>query len=269
MGTSLAGRAAIVTGASRGIGRACAKALAAAGATVIVNHLPRGRSTEAAEAVVREIEADGGKALALPADVSDETQVEQMFAAALERVGGVDIAVANAGIEAPAPAAGMTLADWRRVIDVNLTGAFLTARAALRGFTAPGRKPKGSALGNIVFISSVHQLIPWAGEANYAASKGGVMQLMRSLAQELAPQRIRVNAVAPGAIRTDINRDAWETPEAEKRLLTLIPYGRVGLPEDVARAVAWLACDDSDYVTGATLFVDGGMSLFPAFRDNG
>jgi glucose 1-dehydrogenase len=164
----------------------------------------------------------------------------------------------------------MSLADWQAVIDVNLTGAFLSGRAAVREFLRRGPVPGVSiSTGKIVFMSSVHEVVPWASQANYAASKGGMMLLMKSLAQELAPMKIRVNSVAPGAIRTPINAEAWETPEASDKLLKLIPYGRIGEPEDVARAVVWLASDASDYVTGASLLVDGGMALYPAFRGGG
>ena len=164
----------------------------------------------------------------------------------------------------------MTLEQWRTVIDVNLTGQFLCARAAVREFLRRGPEPRLSrATGKIICISSVHEVIPWAGHVNYAASKGGVMLMMKSLAQEVAPLRIRVNSIAPGAIKTPINRAAWETPGAEAELLKVIPYGRVGDVEDIAKAAVWLASDESDYVTGTSLFVDGGMTLFPEFADNG
>jgi glucose 1-dehydrogenase len=264
----LAGQIALVTGASSGIGRACALAFGRAGARVVVNH--SGRSRAAAEAVVATIRDSGGDAQASAADVSDEMQVNRMFADAVERFGTVHILVNNAGIQQGAAFPDMSLTAWRKVIDVNLTGQFLCARAAVREFLRRGMQPEVSrALGKIICISSVHQVIPWACEANYAASKGGVMLLMQSMAQELSPQRIRVNAIAPGAIRTDINRDAWSTEQARNRLLELIPYGRIGSPDDVAAAALWLASDSADYVVGTTLFVDGGMTLYPAFSGNG
>src|SRR5262249_14521441 len=182
-----------------------------------------------------------------------------MFAAACDRLGRLDILVNNAGIEKPAPILAMSLADWQAVIDVNLTGQFLCAREAVRAFLRNERRPDAPSIGNIIFVSSVHEVIPWSFQENYTASKGGVSLLMRSLAEELAPQKIRVNAVAPGAIRTSINRNAWATKEDLANLLKLIPYGRIGEPEDVARAIVWLASDQSDYVTGTTLFIDGGM----------
>jgi glucose 1-dehydrogenase len=266
----LSGQVAIVTGASSGIGMATAKALAAAGAVAVVNHLPRPSSQAKAAAVVAEIEASGGRSAAIAADVSREDQVEALFAETVKRFGTAHIVVANAGIERSAPIQEMSLDDWQAVIDVNLTGAFLTARAAAREFLRRGPMPAlSSATGKIVFISSVHEIIPWAFQANYAASKGGMALLMRSLAQELAPKKIRVNAVAPGAIRTSINRQAWQTEAARNELLQLIPYGRTGDADDIARAVVWLASDASDYVVGTTLVVDGGMTLYPAFRGRG
>lgn len=263
----LDGQVAIVTGASSGIGAAVATALAAAGARTVVNF--RSQADRAA-AVVARIEAVGGEAVAIGADVSQPDQVDRLFAEAATRFGRLDVLVANSGIQRDAPFRTMTPEDWQRVIDVNLTGQFLCCQAAVRRFCAQPRDPALSrAAGKIVCMSSVHETIPWAGHANYAASKGGVMLMMRSLAQEVAADGIRVNAVAPGAIRTPINRDSHATEEAERRLLALIPYGRIGEPEDVARAVLWLASDESDYVTGTTLTVDGGMTLYPAFRENG
>jgi len=263
----LDGRAAIVTGASSGIGRACALALATAGASVAVNHLPRSR--RAAEAAVDAIAAAGGRAVAVAADVSEESQVEALFRRTVEAFGDVDIVVCNAGVQDDAPSVDMTLAQWSRVLAVNLTGPFLCARAAARHFLARGPIAASPALGKIVLMSSVHDVIPWAGHANYAASKGGLAMLGRTLAQELAPRRIRVNLVSPGAVRTPINRAAWADDAALGRLLELIPYGRIGEPHDVARAVVWLASDESDYVVGATVVCDGGMTLYPGFADNG
>jgi glucose 1-dehydrogenase len=266
---SLNQQVAIVTGASSGIGKATAKALAAAGATVVINYPPRDRSRTKAEEVVREIEQLRGQAIALAADISREDQVETMFAQTLERLGRLDILINNAGIEKPAPIQDMSLADWQAVIDVNLTGHFLCSRAAARVFLKNAAREADRAVGTIIFVGSVHQVIPWAFQANYAASKGGITLLMQSLAQELAPMKIRINAIAPGAIRTPINREAWESEEKMQELLKLIPYGRIGEPEDVARAIVWLSSADSDYVNGTTLFIDGGMLLYPAFRGGG
>ncbi len=263
----LKGQRALVTGASSGIGRAIAIALAEAGASVVINYFSQAGE---AEAVSEDVKRRGGQAIAMRADVSKEDEVERMFAEAVQQLGSLDILVNNAGLQRDAAFHEMTLADWRTVIDINLTGQFLCARAAVREFLRRGVDPKLShAAGKIICISSVHEVIPWAGHVNYAASKGGVMQMMKSLAQELAPHRIRVNGIAPGAIKTPINRPAWETSESEARLLELIPYGRVGDVEDVARAAVWLASDESDYVVGASLLVDGGMALYPKFADNG
>src|SRR5215471_20456901 len=263
----LVGQKALVTGANSGIGEAAAIALGQAGADVVVNYVA---GEDRAQAVVDAIGRSGAKAYAHKADVSQEDQVEDMFRHMVERFGTVDILVNNAGLQRDAAFHEMTLAQWNTVIGINLTGQFLCAREAVRHFLSRGVLPEVScAAGKIIFMSSVHELIPWAGHANYAASKGGVMLLMKSLAQEVAPRRIRVNSIAPGAIRTPINTAAWETKEAYDQLITLIPYKRIGEPIDVARAAVWLASDDSDYVNGASLFVDGGMTLYPGFTENG
>ncbi|MBL8991482.1 MAG: SDR family oxidoreductase [Phycisphaerae bacterium] len=267
----LRGQTAVVTGAASGIGRSIAVALCAAGANVVVNHLAR---PDDADLVVHEATHCGcahrGQALALAADVSDEAQVIDMFRRAEDRFGAVDILINNAGLQQDAGFEHMSLAQWRRVIDVNLTGQFLCAREAVRAFKRRGVRPGVScAAGKIVCVSSVHEVIPWAGHVNYAASKGGVMMLMKSIAQEVAPWRIRVNSICPGAVRTPINRPAWESPEAYAELLKLIPYKRIGEPDDVARLAVWLCSDEADYITGASLFVDGGMTLYPGFEAGG
>jgi glucose 1-dehydrogenase len=263
---TLAGQAALVTGASSGIGRAVALALGRAGADVVVNYA---HDAAAADAVVSQLRTLGRRAVALQADVSREADVDAMFQRAAAEFGTLHIVVCNAGLQRDAPLEDMTLEQWDRVIGVNLTGQFLCARAAVREFKRRGMQSTSTALGKIICMSSVHQQIPWAGHANYAASKGGVMLLMQTMAQELAADRIRVNGIAPGAIRTPINAAAWRTRAAEQALLKLIPYGRVGEPDDVAQAALWLASDASDYVTGATLFVDGGMALYPGFIGGG
>lgn len=269
MVATLHGRTALVTGASSGIGRATAKELASRGARVVVNHYPSGQSQHDARAVVAEIAAQGGEAFTVAADVGSESDVTAMFDAALKRFARLDLLVNNAGIERPSPIEHMTLDDWEAVLRVNLTGQFLCTRAAVKHFLARDGDDSAPAKGNIIFVSSVHQRIPWSFQSNYAASKGGVSLLMASLAQELASRKIRVNAVAPGAVRTPINREAWADPGSLSDLVKLIPYGRIGEPDDIARAIAWLASDESDYVTGATIFIDGGMSLYPAFRGAG
>ncbi|MFF0396249.1 SDR family oxidoreductase [Streptomyces sp. NPDC005248] len=263
----VAGQKALVTGANSGIGRATAVALGRAGADVVVNYVV---DEDEAEKAVAEIKAFGVRAYAHQADVSEEDQVVGMVAHMVEEFGTIDIMVANAGLQRDAPSVEMTLAQWQKVIGVNLTGQFLCAREAAKEFVRRGVVPEVSrSAGKIICMSSVHQIIPWAGHVNYASSKGGVGMMMETLAQELAPQGIRVNAVAPGAIRTPINRSAWDTPEAESDLLRLIPYRRVGEPEDIANAVVAVASDLLDYVVGATLYVDGGMTLFPGFATGG
>jgi glucose 1-dehydrogenase len=257
---------AIVTGATSGIGAAIAAAFAKAGAKVGINHLD---NAETAERMAAEMRGQDGVAVALQADVSKEADVLRMFAAFVQAFGRIDILVANAGVQRDAPTADMTLAQWNTVLDVNLTGQFLCAREAIRCFQRQDANPASCARGKIICISSVHEVIPWAGHANYAASKGGVLLMMKSLAQEFAGRKIRVNGIAPGAIKTKINQAVWSDPDEAKDLLNLIPYGRIGEPDDIARAAVWLASDESDYVTGTTLFVDGGMTLFPGFREGG
>jgi len=265
---TLHGQKALVTGANSGIGKAVAIALGEAGADVVVNYVAK---PEAAEEVVTQIRSAGRTAsYAHQADVAQEDQVEEMIRRMVEKLGRIDILVNNAGLQRDAPIEEMTLAQWNTVISVNLTGQFLCARAAVRQFLKTGVVEGVScSAGKIICMSSVHQEIPWGGHANYAASKGGIMMMMQSIAQEVAPKRIRVNSIAPGAIRTPINTAAWETKAAYDRLMTLVPYKRIGEPVDIARAAVWLASDDSDYVVGATLFVDGGMTLFPGFATGG
>lgn len=263
----LNGQKALVTGASSGIGAGVARALGAAGASVAVNYVG---NPGAAEAVADDIRAAGALAIAVKADVSREDEVQAMFRRMFAEFGTIDILVNNAGLQKDAAFTEMTLAQWNAVIGVNLTGMFLCAREAAREMIRRGIRPEVSrAAGKIICISSVHEVIPWAGHVNYAASKGGVKLFMQSLGQELAPHRIRVNSIAPGAIQTPINREAWETPEALAALLKLIPYGRIGQPEDIGKAVAWLASDDADYIHGQTIFVDGGMTLYPEFARGG
>ena len=266
-GQPLVGQKALVTGANSGIGKAVAIALAEAGAAVAVNYVT---GEDEAYAVTDRIAAAGGRAITVRGDVSSEAQVAEMFEEACAFLGTLDIVVANAGLQRDAPFEEMTLQQWNTVLNVNLTGQFLCARAAVREFLRRGPRPEVSrALGKIICMSSVHEVIPWAGHANYAASKGGVMMLMKTIAQELAPRGIRVNGLAPGATRTPINTAAWSTPEAYEALMRLVPYKRIGEPEDIARAAVWLASDDSDYVNGVTLFVDGGMTLYPEFASGG
>ncbi len=263
----LKGQTAIVTGASSGIGRAVAIALGDAGADVVVNYI--GGDSPALE-VVERIRAAGQRAIAVQADVSKSDRVEAMFRRTIDELGTVDILINNAGLQKDAPIDEMTLEQWNTVIGVNLTGQFLCAREAIREFKRRGvNRDVSVSAGKIICISSVHEIIPWAGHVNYAASKGGVMLMMKSIAQEVAPFRIRVNSICPGAIRTPINTAAWNTPEAYAGLLTLIPYKRIGEPEDIGRVAAFLASDLADYINGASIFVDGGMTLYPGFATGG
>ena len=263
----LVGQTAIVTGSSSGIGKACALSLAQEGANVVINYIGNPAGADEAATLIR---AEGGQVLLVQADISKEDQVKRLFAEAIATFGTVDVLVNNAGLQKDALFVDMTLAQWQYVLDVNLTGQFLCAREAAREFLRRGPRPEVSqSLGKIICMSSVHEFIPWAGHANYAASKGGVMLLMKSIAQELGGHKIRVNSVAPGAIRTPINRGAWETPQALSNLMRLIPYKRIGETSDIGASVAWLASDEADYIHGHTLVVDGGMALYPGFEDNG
>jgi glucose 1-dehydrogenase len=263
----LKGQKAIVTGASSGIGKAVAISLGAAGAEVVVNYV--GGEQPALE-VVKKITGAGGKAIAIQCDVSKEDQVQAMFQRTIKELGTVDILINNAGLQKDAPVDEMTMEQWNTVIGVNLTGQFLCAREAIREFKRRGvKKDVSVSAGKIICISSVHEVIPWAGHINYAASKGGVMLMMKSIAQEVAPHRIRVNSICPGAIRTPINTAAWNTPEAYAGLMTLIPYKRIGEPEDIGRVSVFVASDLADYINGTSIFVDGGMCLYPGFATGG
>lgn len=263
----LKGQKALVTGASSGIGKGIALALGLAGADVVVNYVA---GDDAAEQVVEEIKGSGVQSYAHRADVSREDQVQAMFQRMCQEFGTIDILINNAGLQRDAPLDEMTLEQWNTVLNVNLTGQFLCAREAVREFKRRGVVPEVScAAGKIICISSVHEVIPWAGHVNYAASKGGVMLMMKSIAQEVAPYRIRVNSIAPGAIRTPINTAAWNTPEAYNALMTLVPYKRIGEAEDIGHAAVWLASDAADYVTGISLYIDGGMTLYPGFATGG
>ncbi|MEO1090480.1 MAG: glucose 1-dehydrogenase [Pseudomonadota bacterium] len=263
----LVGQKALVTGANSGIGQAVAIGLARAGADVVVNYVV---NEEAAVAVVKAIEAEGVKGLAIKADVSNEAEVETMFKTAIEAFGTLDILVANAGLQRDSSLAEMTLSEWNTVIGINLTGQFLCIQQAVREFLRRGvQKNVSVAAGKIICMSSVHEVIPWSGHVNYAASKGGINMMMKSMAQELAPHRIRVNSIGPGAIRTPINTSAWQTPQAYADLMSLVPYKRIGEPEDIANVAVFLASDMADYISGITLFVDGGMTCYPGFATGG
>lgn len=262
----LSGRVALVTGGDSGIGAAITRELAARGAHVTINwHSEEG----SAQALAREVSRGGAEALTVGGDVSDEADARRLVAETVARFGRIDILVSNAGIQIDAPLLELTAEDWRKVLDVNLTGQFLVAKAAARQFIEQGLSEHRRSAGVIVCMSSVHDVVPWAGHVNYAAAKGGVDMLMKTMAQELGQHRIRVVGIAPGAIKTEINREVWGDPDRADQLRELIPYGRIGEVEDVAKPVAWLCSDEADYVTGTTLYVDGGMTLYPGFIGNG
>jgi glucose 1-dehydrogenase len=263
----LSGQTALVTGANSGIGEGVAISLGEAGANVVVNYVA---NPDAANEIVEKIKSFGSNAVAIQADVSKEDQVISMFQQTVQQFGTLDILVNNAGLQRDARFHEMTLAQWQLVIDVNLTGQFLCAREAVREFLRRGIVPERSvACGKIICMSSVHELIPWGGHANYATSKGGIKMLMQSLAQEYGGQKIRVNSICPGAIKTPINKSAWDTEAAYNNLMTLIPYNRIGVPEDIGKLAVFLASDDSDYMTGASIFIDGGMTVFEGFSTGG
>jgi len=263
----LSGQTALVTGANSGIGEGVAISLGEAGANVVVNYVA---NPDAANEIVEKIKSFGSNAVAIQADVSKEDQVISMFQQTVQQFGTLDILVNNAGLQRDARFDEMTLAQWQLVIDVNLTGQFLCAREAVREFLRRGIVPERSvACGKIICMSSVHELIPWGGHANYATSKGGIKMLMQSLAQEYGGQKIRVNSICPGAIKTPINKSAWDTEAAYNSLMTLIPYNRIGVPEDIGKLAVFLASDDSDYMTGASIFIDGGMTVFEGFSTGG
>ena len=263
----LNGQVALITGADSGIGKGVALAMARAGARVLINFV---HNHDAADEVVETIKNEGGEAFAHQADVSKEEEVLAMFAKIIETYGAIDILVNNAGLQKDAKFVDMTLDDWNTVIGINLTGQFLCSREAAKEFIKRGVVEGVSrAAGKIICMSSVHEVIPWAGHVNYAASKGGISMFMKSMAQELAPYKIRVVGIGPGAIQTPINKEAWDTPQALNKLLELIPYNRIGLPDDIGKLALWLASDEADYITGTTIFIDGGMTLYPGFADNG
>lgn len=269
MEISLNNQVALITGASSGIGAGIAKSMAQAGATVIVNY-PFDGAKDQADAVLSEIVSANGKGITYMCDVSKEDQVVKMFQDIIAQFGTVDILVNNAGIQKDSPFTEMTLDQWNAVIGVNLTGQFLCAREAIKEFLRRGIDPSRSvACGKIIHTSSVHEIIPWAGHANYATSKGGIRMLMQTLAQEFGLKKIRVNSICPGAIQTPINKNAWDTPDALNSLLKLIPYNRIGEPDDIGNLAVFLASDLSDYITGASIFIDGGMTTFESFSTGG
>ncbi len=254
----LEGRKAIVTGGSTGIGKATAQRLAREGAGVCINYYSD-KEADGARAVAEEIGREGhAAAIAVQADVGQEDQVARMVQQTKDELGGLDLLVNNAGIEKQTPLLEMGLKEWEAVLQTNLTGAFLCLREAAKTMAqADG--------GVIVNMSSVHEFIPWPGFAHYCASKGGMKLLMETAARELAPKKIRLLNIAPGAIVTPINKFVLDDPEQKHAVESEIPMARMGKPEEIAAAVAWAASDEASYVTGTTIIVDGGMSLYPKF----
>lgn len=269
MEITLKNQVAIITGSSSGIGAGAAKSLAESGAEVVINY-PFAGSLDQAKSVLKEITDNGGKGIVYQCDVSKEEEVIKMFQDVVAQLGTVDILINNAGIQRDAKFTEMTLDQWNAVIGTNLTGQFLCAREAIKEFRRRGIDPSRSvACGKIIHISSVHEIIPWAGHANYASSKGAIRMLMQTLAQEYGAEKIRVNSICPGAIQTPINKNVWETAEALNALLELIPYNRIGQPEDIGNLAVFLASDVSDYITGTSIFIDGGMTTFESFSTGG
>ncbi|MYV16134.1 glucose-1-dehydrogenase [Furfurilactobacillus milii] len=258
MYSDLKNKVAVVTGGSKGIGQAIAKRFGEEHMSVVINY--RSDKTGADEAV-KLIEENGGQAVAVQADISEEDGATALLNAALNNFGTLDVWVNNAGMENRVATNEMPLSDWQRVLNINLTGVFLGSRAALDYFVKNDKK------GNIINMSSVHEQIPWPGFAHYAASKGGVKLFNETIAMEYANRGVRVNAIGPGAINTPINAAKFADPQQMKDTLEMVPMKRIGDPEDVAAAAAWLASDQSSYVTGVTLFVDGGMTLYPSFQN--
>lgn len=259
----LQNQTAIVTGASSGIGQAIAIELGISGANVLINYYS---DEEGAQKTLEAIEKSGGKGIVLQGDVSKPEDVSLMFEEVKKNFGNLHILVSNAGIQKDKAFTEMDFEDWDQVIKTNLYGAFLSSQAAAKVFLKQGiDKEVSKAAGKIIFISSVHDIIPWAGRVNYTSSKGGLKMMMESIAQELAPHQIRVNNVSPGAIKTSINEEEWGDEEGLKKMLSQIPYGRVGDPGDIAKTVRWLMTDEADYITGTTIYVDGGMTLYPSF----
>ena len=269
MQISLNNQVALITGSSSGIGAGIAKSMAESGATVVINY-PSKSSLDKATAVLKEITDNGGMGMVCQCDVSKEDEVIDMFQQVISKFGTVDILVNNAGIQKDSKFTEMTLAQWNAVININLTGQFLCAREAIKEFLRRGINPtRSAACGKIIHICSVHEIIPWAGHANYASSKGAIKMLMQTLAQEYGADKIRVNSICPGAIQTSINKNAWQTTEELNSLLTLIPYNRIGQPQDIGNLAVFLASDMADYITGASIFIDGGMTTFESFSENG
>lgn len=253
----LKGKVAVVTGGSKGLGASMAERFGAEGMSVVVNYHSDEEGAKKTMELVREA---GGKACAVQADVGTKEGIEALLDKAASEFGGLDVWVNNAGVENKSATDELSLEDWQRVIDTNLTGVFLGSQCAIRHFLEKGKQ------GSIINMSSVHEKIPWPTFSHYAASKGGVAMFTKTIALEYADRGIRANCIGPGAINTPINKEKFDDPKQYESTVSMIPMGRIGDPEDVAAAAAWLASDQARYVTGTTLFVDGGMTLYPSFQ---
>ncbi|GGO00730.1 glucose-1-dehydrogenase [Saccharibacillus kuerlensis] len=253
----LEGKTAIVTGAATGLGKAIAMRLGREKANVVINYHS---NREGVDEMIEEIEQAGGKAIEVQASAAEEEGVKKLIQAAHDTFGSLDIMINNAGKENEVESHKMPLEDWNSVIQLNLTGYFLGSREAISYMLEHNIK------GTVINMSSVHEIIPWPHFVHYAASKGGVKMMTETLALEYAPKGIRVNSIGPGAINTPINQEKFEDPEQKKQVESMIPMGYVGEPEEIAAVAAWLASSESSYVTGITLFADGGMTKYPAFQ---
>ncbi|SFC78151.1 glucose 1-dehydrogenase [Bacillus sp. OV322] len=247
----------VVTGAAKGLGKAIAERFGKEKAKVVLNY--HSDNSEYQE-IIETIQKNGGVAAALQGDVTKEKDVKKLLAFAVEKFGKVDIMINNAGIENEVPSHKLSLEDWNKVINVNLTGMFLGSREAIAYMVENDIK------GNIINMASVHDRIPWPHFVHYAASKGGVKLMTETLALEYAPKGIRVNNISPGAIDTPINAEKFADPKAKQDTLDLIPMGYIGKPEEIAACAVWLASSESSYVTGHTLYADGGMTKYPGFQ---
>ncbi|KRN28697.1 glucose-1-dehydrogenase [Lactobacillus selangorensis] len=254
----LNGKVAVVTGGSKGLGSAISERFGQEGMKIVINYNSDPVGAQKAADAVKDA---GGEAVTVQANVSTEKGVQSLLDAALDNFGDLDVWVNNAGMEIKSPTAELSLDDWNKVTSIDQTGVFLGSRTALDYFLKKDKK------GNIINMSSVHERIPWPTFASYAAAKGSVKLFTQTIAMEYAKQNIRVNAIGPGAINTPINAKKFADKEQYDATVNMVPMDRIGKPEEVASAAAWLASDQSSYVTGITLFVDGGMTLYPAFKD--
>ncbi len=254
----LENKVAVITGGSKGIGNAIAERFGQEGMSVVINY---NSDEKGAQEAADNVKAQGGQAVIVKADISTEEGNQALLDAAIEHFGKLDVWVNNAGMEIKAPLTEMTLEDWNKVISIDQTGVFLGARTAIKYFTENDHQ------GNIINMSSVHQQIPWPTFASYAAAKGGVKLFTETIAMEYANKNIRVNSIGPGAINTPINAKKFADKVQYDKTVSLVPMDRIGKPEEVAAGAAWLASDQSSYVTGITLFIDGGMTLYPGFKN--